>query len=256
MKVISFDVGIRNLAYCVLDGTTRSDVRIVDWNIIDILAEASNTEAHRCHKCPSAANWTQASTGLYACTRHKSKGSGKLPTKKALSQKSLEELSSALSQAGINPIPTKKSDCVNLLYTHNRQNLWIRFVKSVNNASVLDLAPAVVKALDKKADVWKDAGLVAVENQMDRRMFAVQAMIQMYFTCRGFKCRGVSASHKLTNIITLTDSTSSYKGRKKTGIVHATALVPEQWKEHMLKHPKKDDLADSFLQGLWALEHK
>jgi hypothetical protein len=86
-------------------------------------------------------------------------------------------------------------------------------------------------------------------------MFAVQAMLHMYFCCNGFACEGVSAVHKLNNIITLDDRVDSYKGRKKTGIVHAESLVPEEWKAHMLKHPKKDDLADSFLQGLWVLEH-
>ena len=57
-------------------------------------------------------------------------------------------------------------------------------------------------------------------------------------------------------MITPEDRVDSYKGRKKTGILHATELVPEKWREHMLKHPKKDDLADSFLQGLWVLENK
>jgi hypothetical protein len=38
--------------------------------------------------------------------------------------------------------------------------------------------------------------------------------------------------------------------------VHATELVKDtKWREYMLKHPKKDDLADCFLQGLWVLEH-
>jgi hypothetical protein len=117
------------------------------------------------------------------------------------------------------------------------------------------LAPAIAASLDKRADVWKDAHLVCVENQPERRMFAVQAMVQMYFCCRGTKCEGVSASHKLNNIITIDDRVDSYKGRKKTGIVHAQALVPEPWCAHMMKHPKKDDLADSFLQGLWVMEH-
>jgi hypothetical protein len=55
---------------------------------------------------------------------------------------------------------------------------------------------------------------------------------------------------------TLDDITGSYSGRKKTGIVHASALCPtEEWKAYMIKHPKKDDLADSFLQGLWVMEH-
>ena len=96
---------------------------------------------------------------------------------------------------------------------------------------------------------------MCVENQMDRRMFGVQAMIQMYFACRGFRVQGVSATHKLSNIVTVDDSTASYKGRKTTGITHARALVPQANQAHFETHPKKDDLADSFLQGLWCLEH-
>jgi hypothetical protein len=87
-------------------------------------------------------------------------------------------------------------------------------------------------------------------------MFGVQAMLQMYFSCRGFRCSGVSATHKLSNIVTVEDSTASYKGRKKTGIAHAYALVPPANQAHFASHPKKDDLADSFLQGLWVLEHE
>jgi hypothetical protein len=103
---------------------------------------------------------------------------------------------------------------------------------------------------------WTGADIVAFENQMDRRMFGVQAMLQMYFSCRGFRCLGVSATHKLSNIVTVEDSTTSYKGRKKTGIAHAYSLVPAANQAHFASHPKKDDLADSFLQGLWVLEHQ
>ena len=56
-------------------------------------------------------------------------------------------------------------------------------------------------------------------------------------------------------MVTVDDNVKSYKGRKKTGIAHALELVPEVNQEHFKKHPKKDDLADSFLQGLWVLEH-
>jgi len=56
--------------------------------------------------------------------------------------------------------------------------------------------------------------------------------------------------------VTVDDSTASYKGRKTTGIAHARELVPQVNQPHFLSHPKKDDLADSFLQGLWVLEHE
>lgn len=254
MKIVSFDIGIRNLAYCVLDGTNRSDVQIVDWNIVDLLAEKAGVESTRCHKCSAAASWTNAAEGLAACTRHKPKGKGKL-TKKELTTRTLDVLHADLRSKGI-PIPTTKVKCVALLFTYARQHVWLRCVKSAHSGSINDMAPAIVSSMDARMSSWKHANVIVFENQLDRRMSAVQSMLHMYFTCRGFACEGVSASHKLTNILQIDDATTSYKGRKKTGISHATALVPELWKEHMLKHPKKDDLADSFLQGLWVLEHR
>jgi hypothetical protein len=78
-------------------------------------------------------------------------------------------------------------------------------------------------------------------------------MMHMWFVTQGYKAKGVSAVHKLSNMITLQDSTKTYKGRKKTGIIHALQLVPHTWTSFMVKHPKKDDLADCFLQGMWYL---
>lgn len=255
MKLISFDVGLRNLAYCVLQGTNRSDVQILDWNIIDVLGEQSGLNNPRCHKCTTHATWRHVTEGTFACSRHKPKQSKNQVTKSALNKKTTPELSAEIQRLGLQCASNRKADMVTMLYIHARQNTWKRCVKSVLAGSVIDLAPAIASSLDKRAAVWKDADLVCVENQPERRMFAVQAMIQMYFCVKGTKCEGVSASHKLNNIITIDDRVDSYKGRKKTGIVHAQALVPEPWCAHMMRHPKKDDLADSFLQGLWVLEH-
>jgi len=60
MKIVSFDVGLRNLAYCVLEGTDRTDVKIVDWNIIDVLGEQAGVGAPKCHKCSTSAQYEHA----------------------------------------------------------------------------------------------------------------------------------------------------------------------------------------------------
>lgn len=254
MKLISFDVGLRNLAYCVLEGTNRQDVRIVDWNIIDILGEQSGLDAPRCSRCAASATYRHATEGTLACSRHKGK-QGKAVTKTDLAKKSPAELRGELDRWGLQCESKRKSDLVTILYRHARQNTWLRCVRSAFSGSVIDLAPAIVTSLDRRAEIWKGADKVCFENQPDRRMFAVQGMLHMYFCCRGFACEGVSATHKLNNIVTIDDRIDSYKGRKKTGILHAEALAPAEWTAHLLKHPKKDDLADSFLQGLWVLEH-
>jgi len=254
MKVISFDVGLRNLAYCVLEGTDRNDVKIVDWNIIDVLGEQAGVGAPKCHKCATAARYEHASNGLFSCAKHVPRKK-KTPTKTEINKMTPNQINEQLAAEGLTTEATKKADLVKLLYNHYKQNTWKKCVSSATQGSCLDLAPAIIKSLDARS-AWKGADLVCIENQMDRRMFGVQAMIQMYFCCRGFRSVGVSATHKLSNIVTVEDSTGSYKGRKATGIAHARELVPQVNQAHFLSHPKKDDLADSFLQGLWVLEHE
>lgn len=254
MKVVSFDVGLRNLSFCVLEGTSRQDIKIVDWNIIDVLGEKSGVGAARCYKCPAAARYEHASEGTFACSRHTPKKKEAI-TKGSLNKKSLTELQTEIQTCGLRTDATKKPELVKLLYNHYRQNTWKKCVSSATSGSVLDHAPALIQCLDKRTDSWKNADIVAVENQPERRMYAVQAMIQMYFSMKGLKCEGVSATHKLSNIVTIDDVVHTYRGRKKTGITHAYALVPKENQEHFAKHKKKDDLADCFLQGLWVLEH-
>ena len=254
MKLISFDVGLRNLSYCVMDGTSRKDIKIVDWNIIDVLGEKAGVGAARCFKCTAAARYEHASEGTFACSKHTPKQKEKI-TKASLNKKSPHELQCDIETWGIRHDKTKKADLVTLLFNHFRQNTWKKCVQSSTSGSVLDFAPALISCLDARAESWKGADWVVIENQPERRMYAVQAMIHMYFSVRGFRCTGISASHKLSNIVTIADIVHTYRGRKKTGIVHAYALAPQENQAFFEKHKKKDDLADCFLQGLWAMEH-
>jgi hypothetical protein len=176
-------------------------------------------------------------------------------TKAALSKQSVVDLRAELGRVGLTTDATTKADLVKLLYNHAKQNTWKKCVASSTTGSVMDMSPAILASLDARMSSWAGADKVCIENQPERRMYAVQAMLQMYFTMRGIKSEGVSATHKLSNLVTLTDRVTSYKGRKQTGIVHAYALVPAANQAHFKAHPKKDDLADSFLQGLWVLEH-
>jgi hypothetical protein len=247
MKLVSFDVGLRNLAFCVLEGTSRSDLKITGWDLIDVMAEMGGLDKPLCHKCKKPACWVQQT--IYACTRHKGV-TGITYTKSCLSKKTKEELL-AMGVQG----KTKK-ELVDKLYATSSQAVWKRCVKSAKQGSVVDLAPAISASLQARMNLWKGSNLIVFEQQPDKRMLCVQGMLHMWFVTQGYKCKGVSAIHKLTNMVTIQDVTKTYKGRKKTGIVHAAELVPtEELKIFMLKHPKKDDLADSFLQGLWVLEN-
>ncbi len=251
MKLISFDVGLRNLAYCILEGTSRSDLKITGWDLIDVMAEIGGHDKPLCYKCKKPACWSQ--TNVYACTRHRSQSGGAI-TKTELNKKPKEELLQLAKSHGLHG--SLKKELVDGLYKILSANVWKRCVKSAKQGSVVDLAPAIHQSLSSRLPLWKHADLVVFEQQPDKRMLCVQGMMHMWFVTQGFRCKGVSAIHKLTNTVTLEDATKTYKGRKKTGIVHAQELLPTQeLKTFMLKHPKKDDLCDAFLGGLWVLEH-
>ena len=36
MKLISFDIGIKNLAYCIFD-IDNTSIKIVDWNVLNLI---------------------------------------------------------------------------------------------------------------------------------------------------------------------------------------------------------------------------
>lgn len=254
MKLISIDVGLRNLAVCVLEGTNRQDVRIVHWDVIDVLGEKNGAGRPVCFRCSKPAMWRQPVDELFACGKHCPAKSN--ITKTALNKKQIPELQFELDELHLTPKSKRKPDLVDTLYKHYRSNTWQKFAGSAaKGAPVLDLAVDIRNCLDKRSAWWTDAHKVVFENQLDRRMLAVQGMLHMYFVCQGFVCGGVSATHKLSNICTIDDRVTTYRGRKKTGIVHADALMPLAWKPFFNAHKKKDDLADCFLQGLWVLEH-
>jgi len=221
-----------------MSGSTRTDVSIQQWNVIDVMAEDKGLEKPTCFKCKKSACWKEVGGTSYACGRHKGPSGRSAPTKATFNKQKVDELWTQFQKQFPGETKPKKAVMVDRLFESLKTSSWKRMVQNCKTGSVADLAPAIVKSLDARADHWENSDLICFENQPDRRMFAVQCMLHMYFAARGFAVQGVSAIHKLDNITKLTDSTSTYKGRKKTGIVHAAELCPAVWKPYMIGHQK------------------
>ena len=104
---------------------------------------------------------------------------------------------------------------------------------------------------------------VIIENQIGPlalRMKTLQGMIMQHFIEKGCPIiEEISAANKLKDY--LTKKKTKYNERKKLSIKITQEILKENnnldaWIPIFLEHKKKDDLADSFLQGIWYIKYK
>ena len=75
MKYLSWDIGIRNLSYCLIE-YINSEINIIDWDIIDISGETKINEKCQGHKkkcgsiCGKTANYYVKEVDKYFCKLH------------------------------------------------------------------------------------------------------------------------------------------------------------------------------------------
>ena len=161
---------------------------------------------------------------------------------------------------------TKKADLVTLINKYIFEKCFDPVTEI--NASKVDLI-TVGRNIKLKLDEILNEHIdtithVVIENQISpiaNRMKTIQGMLAQYFIMRNdtISIEFVSAANKLKE----QDSTlkSSYSERKKLGVQQCIEHISNNanyasWETFFKGHSKKDDLADSFLQGLWFITSK
>ena len=184
-------------------------------------------------------------------------------------------------------VPLKETK-VNILSLF-QQYLDVNYFENIEvvNASKLDLVTIGKNMMLQLDEILKDhlstIDLVIIENQISpiaNRMKTVQGMISQYFIMRNqnIQIEFVSSANKLKGqVVEVVDSDDekeleikekikeeklvkikhSYSDRKKMGIKYCLELINETlWQPFFKNHKKQDDLADSYLQGIWYINNK
>jgi hypothetical protein len=273
MKVLSIDVGIKNLAFCLFvnpdDGT--ANYQIAKWDSINLSQkiEAKCCEVEKFKDCNKPAKFIK--NGKCYCLKHSKKQPFQVPTpdlKPAFINKQkisgLYELAEKYKVQYENPI--KKAELATLINNYVFEKCFEPITET--NASKIDLV-TIGKNMKQKLDTILNEHLstithVVIENQISpiaNRMKTVQGMIAQYFIMRNdnITIEFVSASNKLKD--QNASLKTSYGERKKLGVQQCLDAVTNNmnytsWETFFKNHQKKDDLADSFLQGKWFIETK
>ncbi len=264
MKVLSFDVGIKNLAYCLIDIQKDNMISIIKWNVIDL--SVVNTPQYKCHYPNCISNPSFSYNDTYLCKKHARE-------KKAIYLKDIFPLKSISSR----PICILREKCQQLNLLHEQSETKLKkkdyiqklqkyinekclvpcSTKNANEISLIDIGKRIMEYFDTLLQN-QNIDIVLIENQISpiaNRMKCIQGMISQYFIMKHIsKIEFVSSINKLKYFI---QHKLTYKERKKESIQIMLSLFHKdnffsndhkKWEDYFLNNKKKDDLADSFLQ--------
>lgn len=231
MFILSFDVGIKNLAFCKLE-LDSGQLKILQWDIINLSYDYNQDE-------------------------HLDNLMNNYKTMK------INELKQEMIKLDLDVISKKKAELVKSLDEYFFKKKLIK-----KKLSIFDIGKIMVKKLDQ-LDLLDNCNIVLIENQPSLKnpiMKSVQMLLFTYFIVRGINdkliisdLKLISASNKLKKcqkIEKFKDRSNNYKDRKKLSIDYCRYLIDKDKIKLELfnNHSKKDDLADCLLQGIYYLE--
>ena len=266
MNIISIDVGMKHLAYCIFE-VHDSDYKILDWGVEDLC----NTENKRqCMFVTKGKQCTKSSKyfkdGKYYCKAHAKKQKYQLPTKdhklkrlKKMKAKELKEICETKKYQL--PKKSKKQDYLDAICDDLSKN-YFNVIETVDSRSINIVTYGKrIKTFFTKLMLKFKIDCLLIENQIGPlalRMKMIQGMIMQHFIevdCEQIK--EISPANKLKEFV---KKKTTYKERKRVSIDITRQLISENdslhvWLSHFNTHKKKDDLADSYLQGLWYIKN-
>ena len=151
--------------------------------------------------------------------------------------------------------------------TYLNANLFNK-IENNNSASDMDLVSMGISLqleLNKIMTVSNITNII-IENQISpiaNRMKTLQGMIAQYFIMNNKKSIIFASSINKLKPFVLPGTKTVYKDRKKLGVNITREIIKlnkdndesfSVWYDTFNIHKKKDDLADSFLQGLWFIQ--
>ena len=283
VRIISFDVGIKNMAYCVMECVDK--VSIVDWGVLNLMPDTQDKPKCTCKKrngeiCGKSAKYEKQND--YYCETHaKSQTNWLIPTAKYKSsvfkKLGLNELNEQAHTHGIGPFKTKKVaiDSLQTYYTTYVLDVWKKENASAKTMDLVTIGKNMRKKLDELEGLKQGIDSVVIENQISpiaNRMKTVQGMLAQYFIMRfeNLSIDFVSSLHKLKQFSGNKEKqekqeepssiNATYKEHKRDGVYYTEQILKENdcfaRACSLFTGTKRDDLADCFLQGLWYLTSK
>lgn len=258
MKLVSFDVGIKNLAYCVFSTNAPTKWQIPGWtcaNLLELNRKGITTSPVLCghtiavkkktdspKQCGKNAKWRSPDSHNCFCEMHAKMQTHIIIPKKhhaashvhKLKLPELRQLWATIADDAADATSLKKSELSDRILRHYKLTCFVSCIEAVTSAvsathtDLITIGRAIKQQLDSDAAI-EGATHVVIENQISTiatRMKTIQGMIAQYFIMRfgdAVQIEFVSSHNKLKGFAAdKTESTdairASYKSNKSDGV--------------------------------------
>lgn len=257
--IISIDVGIKNLSMCILDEYAT----IQKWEVIDLCQSLPSEKCEYTGKkgpCKHNATYTVAGN-IFFCNVHVKKSEYANCIAPDIYYKMLKQTLSKKKVSDLNTIYSLVDNTQDQLVTHIYNVNATKLPSScrAKDMDLIDIGRTLSRKLTESIHDFSNIKTVLIENQISpiaTRMKCIQGMISQYFIEKNiYDIHFISSSNKLKHYDV---PKKTYQERKKSSIIVTEDLLSEQgnnnkWLSIFKNHIKMDDLADSYLQGLWFI---
>lgn len=276
-NILSFDVGIKNLAYCYMSKKDNDEFVINDWNIINLNDDGlkCNHEIKDDKECGKPAKYTvnnkNNDTKYNLCDTHK-----KAHTKSfELIKKTKKMYKCSVLKCENTAKYTIKDANIHCCDDHYETSKK-KYDKNISSKKIQgtecgkqplsDLATKLFIALDKlNLDIEQEIDIL-IENQPTLKnptMKSISMLLFSFFIARKIDkkinvgvVKFICPSNKLFKLdkenaskIILLNKDKKYKTTKELGMNYCTAVISDKDNKKIEGFKKKDDLCDAFLQG-------
>ena len=281
MKILSFDIGIKNLAFCLANYDIITKKLIIEeWDIINLLEDEFNKQLICQHinknkpynNCKKIAKFNSKNKKFSFCKTHMSKFNIPELSILPIDNNNLYICDDIECSKKSKYYVNNKKLCPkhkNIILDCHNQNYIFKKIKNIsaNDYPIDKITDYMIHILDNKYLHFLNSDIVLLELQLMKspRIKTLSNYLYMYYRMNGIHykknnsnindVRYIMASSKLLfNKNNTKDDIDSYNNRKKTGIDNVNEyLTINQLIDNKIwfnKQKKQDDLADALLQIL------
>jgi len=260
IRILTFDIGIRNLAWCLLERTGQKEWSIGGWENFDLLAGTTSEEATRkpvCSVCGKRG--THMAAEKIICKKHAPTNFPILADLSGNFYKTIPPLKFLKTIPKLSTKNLRREEIVSDLRTKFAIPITPPKKSAKQNSDLAALHTALQNFVNSRLELFRSAGTILLENQPAFKNPTMKSLQILLFATLRERLPGVTVGfvHASRKTQGATGGDKGYSERKKASEARVEDWFSKEnvtdkakWRDFLAGQHKKSDLCDALCMCL------